>query len=152
MNKGFTLVEFLITIFIFSLISAGVAQIFTLGNSVYSVEMSLADLQSHARNAMDRMVREIRSSSSVTVTVINTDSDLITFTTPAASDIKYYRNNNLLVREYPTGTMKNIASNVARLKFTLTGSVLRIDLRTDQTMLGRPLTYSLSQKVRLRNE
>lgn len=152
MKKGFTFVEFLITVVLFSMISAGVAQIFTLGNSVYSVEMTLADLQSHARNAMDRMVREIRASSSVTVTVINSDSDRITFTTPAATDIKYYRSNNLLVREYPAGTTKNIASNVARLKFTLTGSILKIDLRADQTTLGRPLTYSLSQKVRLRNE
>lgn len=152
MKKGFTFVEFLITVLLFSLISAGVAQIFTLGNSVYSIEMSLADLQSHARNAMDRMVREIRASSSVTVTVINADSDRITFTTPTAANVSYYRNNNLLVREYPSGTIKNIASNVARLKFTLTGSVLRIDLRADQTVLGRPLTYSLSQKVRLRNE
>lgn len=134
------------------MISAGLAQVFTLGNSVYSIEMTLADLQSHARNAMDRMVREIRASSSVAVTVINADSDLITFTTPAATGIKYYRSNKLLVREYPAGTTRNIANHIARLKFTLTGSILRIDLRADQTTLGRPLTYSLSQKVRLRNE
>ncbi len=152
MKKGFTFVEFLITILLFGMISAGVAQIFTLGNSVYTVEMALADLQSHGRNAMDRMVREIRASSSVAVTVIDADSDLITFTTPTVTGTKYYRSSNLLVRENSSGTMTNIASNITRLKFTLTGSVLKIDLRAGQTTMGRPLTYSLSQKVRLRNE
>lgn len=135
-----------------SLIAGGVFQVFTLGNSVYAIEMSLLDLQSHARNAMDRMIREIRASSAVTVTVIDADSDRVTFTTPTLTNVQYYRSNNQLIREYPSGTTKIIAINIARLKFTLTGTILKIDLRADQTMLGKALTFSLSEKMRLRNE
>jgi prepilin-type N-terminal cleavage/methylation domain-containing protein len=152
MNKrGFSFVEVLMSVFIFALIAGGVFQIFTIGNTVYSTEMTLLDLQGYVRNAMDRMVREIRASSSVTVTVINADSDRIAFTTPTATGIEYYLSGTSLMREFPSGTTRIIGGSIARLKFTLTGSVLKIEIRADQTIAGRPFTFSLTEKVRLRN-
>jgi prepilin-type N-terminal cleavage/methylation domain-containing protein len=150
-KKGFSFIEILIVVFIFSLIAGGVFQIFTVGNTVYSTELALLDLQGHTRNGMDRMVREIRASSSVTVTVVNANSDRITFTTPAATGIQYYLSGTRLIREYPSGTTRIIASNMARMKFTLTGSVLKIDVRADQTVSGRSFSFPLIEKVRLRN-
>ncbi len=150
-NRGFSFAELLVSVFIFALIAGGVFQIFTIGNTVYKTETTLLDLQAHARNAMDRMVREIRASSTVAITVVNADSDRIAFTTPTATGVQYYLTGTQLIREFPSGTTRIIAGNVARLKFTLTGSVLKIDVRADQTITGRPFTFSLTEKVRLRN-
>jgi hypothetical protein len=83
--------------------------------------------------------------------VVDANSDTITFTTPTANGVQYYRSNNQVVREYPSGTTRVVANRIARLKFTLSGSVLKIDLRADQTSQGRTFSFSLSEKVRIRN-
>jgi prepilin-type N-terminal cleavage/methylation domain-containing protein len=150
-KKGFSFIEIMIVIFIFSLIGGGVFQIFSLGQKVYMTESALLDLQSYSRNAMDRMVREIRAASSVTVTNVSSDVDSITFTTPTATGVQYYLSGDQIIREFPSGTTRIVAHDVALLKFTLTGSVLQIELRADQTVLGRAFSFSVKEKVRLRN-
>ncbi len=150
-KKGFSFIEIMIVIAIFSMIGGGVFQIFSLGQKVYLTESALLDLQGYSRNAMDRMVREIRAASSVTVTAVNTNVDSITFTTPSATGVQYYLSGNRIIREYPSGTTRIIAHDVARLKFTLTGSVLQIELRADKTVLGRAFSFTAKEKVRLRN-
>jgi prepilin-type N-terminal cleavage/methylation domain-containing protein len=150
-KRGFSFIEIMVVVFIFALIGSGVFQVFSVGNRVYTNELALLDLQAHARNAIDRMVRDIRASSSVTVTAVSTDVDRITFTKPSATGVQYYLSGTNLVREYPSGTTKIIAGNIVRLKFTQSGSVLTIDLRATQTVSGKVFTHSMKEKVRLRN-
>lgn len=151
MKKGFTLVEVLVTVLIFSFISMVMYSVLNVGYSVYSRLSVSLDLQ-QAKNGMDRMVREVRASSSATVTTIDASSDKITFTTPTSNGIQYYRNGTQLIREYPSGTTRIMADNIAFLKFTLTAPLLLIQLRADKILSGKTYSFSLTEKVRLRNE
>ena len=151
--KGFSLVEILITTVIFTIIVGGFYGLLNAGNKFYATDMAFMELQQNARNGMDRVTREVRASSAASVTVVDTNSDTLTFTTPTATNAKYYRNgSSQLIREYPSGTLKIIASNITRFKFTLTAPLLKIDLTANQTALLQSFSVNLIEKVRLRNE
>ena len=150
--KGVSLIEFLMATFIFAMMLVGFYQILNFVQTRSFIDNANLNLQQQARNGLDRMVREIRESSSSTVTVIDANSDRITFTTPNEIGIQYYRSGNSLVREYPANTIKNIAESIVYLKFTKSGSVLTMNIRAQQTIYGQTFSISLVEKVRLRNE
>ena len=111
-------------------------------------------MEQQTRNAIDRIVRQVRQASSQTITANynSTTNDKIVFTIPTATGIQYYLNGTNLVREYPAGTTYNIASNISLLKFTLTGSLLQIQVNANKTMYSQTISFLLTEKVRLRNE
>ena len=150
--KGYTLVEALISVLILAFILLGVYGVLQTGNTIITNDNALLEVQQQGRNAMDRMVREVRASSSEAITVINANSDKITFTTPNETGIKYYLNGANLAREYPAGTVVNVANSIGYLKFTVAGSLLTINVRADKALFGKTVSFSLVENVRLRNE
>ena len=151
-NSGYTLVEALISIALLSVILLGVYGVLQTGSTVTTNDEALLQTQQQARNAMDRIVREVRQSSALTVTVIDSSSDKATFTIPTATGIQYYLSGTNLVREYPSGTLLTVANSIAYLKFTLAGSLLTINLRADKVLFGKTVSFPLIEQVRLRNE
>ena len=151
MKKGFTLVEVLVSVLIFSFVASVMYSVLNVGSFIYSRLSVSMDLQ-QAKNGMDRLVREVRASSSATVTTIDANSDKISFTTPTANGIQYYRSGTQLVREYPSGTTHVMSDNIAYLKFTMAAPLLTIQMRADKTFSGKTYSFSLGEKVRLRNE
>ncbi|MFZ5800942.1 MAG: PilW family protein [Candidatus Omnitrophota bacterium] len=160
--KGFTLVEVLITIFIFGFIVAGLYGILNVATITYYTDLGLLDLHQQARNAIVRLVREVReaNASSITVTAINPLSDRLTFDTPNKSGVQYYLSADQIIREYPAGTQKVIANNITRFKFTwnfnpgIPGSsrILRIAVQAEKDALRRHLSLLFGEQVRIRNE
>jgi type II secretory pathway pseudopilin PulG len=151
-KAGYTLVEALISMALLSFILLGVYGVLATGNTIIINDNAILEVQQQARNGMDRIVREVRESSSQTIAVLAVDSDRITFTTPNEVGIQYYRSGTNLVREYPSGTARNVANGLARLKFTLSGTLLTINIRADKTLYGRTVSFPLVENVRLRNE
>ncbi len=151
-TNGYTLIEALISIAILSFILMGVYGVLATGNTVITNDNAILEMQQQARNAMDRIVREVRESSTQTITVIDANSDRITFTTPNEIGIQYYRSGTNLVREYPSGTTTNVASNIAYLKFTLAGTLLKISIRADKSIYTKTMSFPLTENARLRNE
>ncbi len=150
-KQGFSLVELLIamSIFIFMLLVAyGVLKT---GNTIYTTDTIYLDMQQQARNGLERIIREVRESSTQAITTLDANNDRITFTTPNETGIQYYRSGTNLVREYPSGTVKIVASNIAYLKFSLSGSLLQISVRADKAYSSRTISFLLVEKVRLRN-
>ncbi len=152
--KGYTFVEAIVSVALLSVVLLGVYGVFTTGNTIFIKDMTLLDMQQQTRNATDRIVREVRQASSQTITTNynSTTNDKIMFTIPTAIGIKYYLSGTNLVREYPSGTTVNVASNISLLKFTLTGSLLQIQVRADKTIYSTTTSFPLTEKVRLRNE
>ena len=150
-SKGYTVVEAAISVLLLSFILLGVYGVLETGNAVTVNDNALLEMQQQARNTMDRIVREVRASSSRTITVVDANSDRITFTTPAAAGIQYYRSGTNLVREYPSGTLVKVANSIAYLKFTVSASLLSISVRADKTMYGRTTSFFLVENVRFRN-
>ncbi len=178
--KGFTLAEILVSAVILSLIIAGIFAILNVANISWYTDMGLLGLQQQARQAMYRMVREIRQSSPLRKTI---DDGKITFYIPPevygdpwVGPISYYRdvndtNNggvvNQIIREYPQGTRKIVANDIDSLSFCCWDGVdccnpilencsnlhvLQIQLRATKTVRQKPLVFSLTERVRLRND
>ena len=155
--KGYTLVETVITVALLSVILLGAYGVLHTGNVVVNKDLTLLDMQQQTRNAIDRIVREVRQASSQTITTNynSTTNDKIAFKIPQiaiGTQVKYYLSGTNLVREDAAGATQNIASNINLLKFTLAGSLLQIQVRADKTMFANTISFPLIEKVRLRNE
>lgn len=151
MKKGLTLTELLISLSVFTIAIAGIYAVTHTGYFSYSRESTAANLM-RARDAMDRLVREIRAASSATITTMSATSDKITFTTPAAAGAQYYLNGDQIVREYPSGTVRVVADHIGLLKFVLNGSLLTIQIRSEKLLSGQTVSFNVKEKVVLRNE
>jgi prepilin-type N-terminal cleavage/methylation domain-containing protein len=149
---GFTLVEAMVSVSIFSLMMLALTGILGTGSKVYQVDSSYLQLHQQARQAMDRMVREIRESRASAVSMGVDISDRLTFSTDSASSIQYYLDGNKLVREYPAGNIQVVAVNIGRLKFFKTGAQLTIELQAEMTYAKETLSFPFVETVRLRNE
>lgn len=152
--RGYTLIEMLVAVLLLSIILIGVYGVMTTGNNIFTRNIAMLDMEQQTRNAIDRIVREVRQASSQTITTNfnGTTNDRIMFTIPTAVGIQYYLSGTNLVREFPSGTIKIVASNINFLKFTLTGSLLQIQVQASQTISGATTIFPLIEKVRLRNE
>src|SRR5262245_39207825 len=114
-ENGSTLVEMWITVVLFSFALMSFYSIMLIGNRSYSSDSNYVELEQQARNSVDRIVRELRGAtkSSISITTLSASNDRITFTTPNASNAKYYLNgSNQLIREYPSGTTKVMAVDI----------------------------------------
>jgi hypothetical protein len=128
-----------------------------MGNLVYNQDMGLLDLQEQARQGMNSMVKEIRGG-----LVSSYSSNSITLNT----GIQYYRDTSTNQLKRNTTVL---ASDINALSFcwwhsdnTCTDSrdcsgscsksyLLQIDIGASKTVSRRTLSFSLSEKVELRN-
>jgi prepilin-type N-terminal cleavage/methylation domain-containing protein len=179
MKKGFTLVEILIAVGIFTFIVAGIFAVLNVANLSWRSDMGLVDLQQQTRHAVDVMVRELRQAKQETLRPISItpDGGQITFFIPGSSNsVSYYLQGNQLLREHPVGTIPPtvavLANNVDNLAFCCwignvcgpdcTDSVfLQMQLRATKNVGRSVLCFPvpctnppqlLTEEVRLRNE
>jgi len=151
--RGFTLIEILVVLLILGIMIGALFMVLNSGDIAFSVDMGMLDIQQQARQGMDAVARELRQAEDVTVSVEDDSSDRITFNTASATGVIFYRdNNNRLLREYPAGTIKVLANNITRFKCALSGTLLEIQLRTDKTVRQKAVSFSLAERIRLRNE
>jgi len=161
--KGFTLVEMMITAIIIFFLLAAVLAVFLVGDKIWQIETGLVQLQQQARGALTAMVREIRQSSNSNLTISN-GSLRIEFNIPDASNsIAYELINDQLIRQHPANTTRVVTGEVSSLSFCCwqggscgsdcsSSRLLEINLGLEKTVREADLAFSLTQKVRLRNE
>lgn len=151
-KRGFTLVEILVSVAIALFVVLGVYAVLNVGNTSWFTDMGMLDLQQEARLAMDGMIREVRQSSSGDVSITNGGEKVEFYIPDVSSGISYFIQNNELVREHPAGTEKVLAGDLTSLNFSLASDTVTILLTVGKTAQNRNLSFSLAQKVRLRNE
>lgn len=151
-KKGFTLVEVLISMAIALFIVLGVYAVLNIGNATWFTDMGMLDLQQEARLAMDGMTREIRQSSPAGVSITNGGERAEFYIPDVPNGITYFLQNNQLVREHPAGTEKVLANDLTSLNCSLASGTVSVLLTFGKTAQNRNLSFSLAEKVRLRNE
>ena len=114
-QKGFSLIEMMVVVVIMGLIVLGLVTFFTGGAKSWVAGQSQLAAQRNARQATDRMVREIREGKNLKT---NSTSNSILFITPfdGSSEIRYHLNTG-------TGTLYRnttnaVIDNVLNLSFT----------------------------------
>jgi len=141
-QRGFILIELMVVVLILGLITLGLVTFFTGGTKSWVAGQSQLAAQRNARQAMDRMVREIREASEITTS----NDEKIIFNTPWETGITYElsvntinRNNNPLI------------NNVSNLDFDYPSlSKVHILLEVDVDDDGNP-DITLNTDVNLRN-
>ena len=147
-SRGFTILEVLIVLVILSVISSSIFALMNVANVNFSVGLGMLDLHQQARQAMEWIVKEARQASLVTIT----NGSAISINIPSATGIQYYLGSNCLLRQYPAGTIRTIAHNISGLTFSQANKMLTVTVTANNTVQLKPLTFSLTQVVRLRNE
>lgn len=160
--SGLTLVEVLVAIAVLSLLAISVSTVLNISDMAWNTDMGLVDLQQQTRQAMVRMVREIRQADSV----ISASGTTITFSTPwtATDSITYRLEGKQITREYPSGsgTKSILGNNINSLDFVHGSCVVEIELQAQKTVRGRTIIFPVSdgdsstedvltEKVKLRN-
>ncbi|MDP8266770.1 MAG: prepilin-type N-terminal cleavage/methylation domain-containing protein [Candidatus Aceula meridiana] len=152
-KKAFTLIELMVTLLLFTIILTAIYSTFIISTRFYQTDEPLVTLQQQARQGMNWLVKDLRSSitGSIAISYGGPGIDTITFNTPTRTGIQYYVTSGQLIREYPAGTTRIIANNISSLDYVFGGSALRITLTTSTTSFKRPLSIQLREKITLRN-
>jgi prepilin-type N-terminal cleavage/methylation domain-containing protein len=115
-NGGFTLIELIVTLAIFSIVLVAILNLFLFNNRVYSRSENLSEVQFDVRMASDYITTELRNKNSISITD-NSLAESITL-----SDLQ---------SKYPT--VKAVTFKIAKsssdyfVEYTITGSDLNND-------------------------
>ena len=152
--KGFTLLEALVTVLIFTFIIGGIYGVLNISRTNYDTNLVSLNLQRQARQGMSRLIREIRQAYLSTIPDKGAIRQSVTFDRPGAAGISYSLVLGQLWCNYPTGQV--IANDITGLTFSpIVGNMQKITLEASKTFrsLGkeRTLTFSLTEQVQIRN-
>jgi len=154
-KKGFTLVEVMITLAVFSIIIGAIHQVFVAGQKAWNSDLSLLDLQQASRRGIHGLVREIRAASLGSISISESDTK-IEFDTPSENNIQFFLNidDSQLIRQDSLGVQRILASNVEDVAFAVVGDSVVIDLRTgkEKTTWSEALDFPLRTQVKVRND
>ncbi len=163
-QKSFSLIEMMIVVAVLGVIVLGLVTFFTGGTKSWVSGQYQLTAQRNARQAMDRMVREIREASEIIAS--STSSIEINFNTPWNTDLKYswsgdegdpiLRGTNPLINDVQSLIFKYFDALDIEVVPTLSDetaskiSKVHIDLRIDADKDSKP-DITLNTDVSLRN-
>ena len=163
-KKGLTLIELMVVVVVLSLIILGLVTFFTGGVRSWITGQNQLSAQRNARQAMDRMVREIREASDIIAD--STTSQRINFNTPWNSNLYYtwsgatweaiFEGTNPLINNVQNLTFKYFNNSDVEIDPPLTDdtaskvSKVHIDLQVDVDQDNNP-DITLNSDVDLRN-
>ena len=153
-KSAYTFVEMIVSAIILTFIIASILAVLNVGDKMWHSEIVMGELQQNVRLAIDGMAREIRQTTNINAPAAGANAASISIDLSGASDdIEYSLNgSNQIIREHPAGTNKILAHNIVSLDFDrVDGNNVIINVQASKTFKGRVLTFSLSEKVRLRN-
>ena len=173
--RGFTLVELLVTVFIFAMIFAATFAVLTVGNNSWYTGNEQVQVSQEVRKALLTMDRELRQSRSSVISDVFADGayyDAITFRVPEDTDddgdvidaagnvewsdqINYSRNaENQIIRTTAAGT-SILANDISNLQFRRPSgspSIVEMYLTSQRsTAMGRQLSANIMSSVKMRN-
>ena len=149
-QKGFSLIEMMVVVVILGLIVLGLVTFFTGGARSWIAGQRQLEAQRNARQAIDRMVREIRHGELVTDNSINNISvDIPTLGSDLAYNVTYSWSGT---PGHPINREGNpLINNVKKLEFTYPdSSKVHILLEVDVDKDGNP-DITLNSDINLRN-
>jgi len=172
MKKGFTVLEMLVAIAVFSMLMLCIYTIYMTGLKNYYFGSSEMHLQQQARVSIQNIMKEIRQSRYSDIS-INSGLNSISFkkpiniyTNPAtySGTITYYldSNNKQIIRLDPSGSSKIISSNVNGAQFCCfngtscdnscaSPDTLHVNIETQERIMNKTISYNLTEKIKLRN-
>ena len=163
MKKGFTLVEALVSIGLVSLIITAIFSVLSIADLSWQTDTNLLELQQHVRMTMDSIAKEVRNS--VPGTIYSSVPEYLTFYVYVKNPLdpyEYVQSPTPImytfdkaakeIKRYNYGTTRVLAKDISNLSFSLSGEMLEIRINASKIVKGKVISYSMLDKVRLRNE
>lgn len=169
-NKGFTLVEAMVTMLIFSILAGGLYAMLRAGDSSWQTNRVRVELQQELRKAIEWMKNDLREAGTSSIVDVPADGNwypTITFKTPSGVSGGTIIWNTDAIQFLIGGTggtqllrtsgisSKVIAQSVSSVQFRRQPSssdVLEIVLQGEKdTAQGSTINYQLDYKIQLRN-
>ncbi len=172
-RKGFTIIEIMITLAIFSIVIAAIHQVFVAGEKVWDNDLSMLDMQQSTRRGLYSITREARAGSLASMSVAGGCDHIaspenctqVTLDTPAENNILFFHDNstNQVIRQDSLGVQRILASDITDAYFccahgdgdcscNATYDTLEVRLQAEKDTLGRTLDFSLRAKIKVRND
>ena len=171
-NKGFTLLEIIIVVFLFSIISAAIFSVLATAKNSLSAGESQISVQQACRNGLDAMIKELRQTNALKIADVpanGTNYSAITFQIPTAisetgitwsSNINYSLGglNGAQLLRTQSGSQKVLANNISALSFNRSAAnpnVVNISVTAQKNTFpgftARQSTITFNSQVRIRN-
>lgn len=163
-GDGFTLVELLMVLCIFTIVFGSTFQVMQRGQMSWFIADAEVELQQQLRIGMDKMIRELSQAGSTNLS-INGAQDTITFSIPTGynagaivwgSSIQYAPGgtNNRQILRTSAGETTILVNNITNVVFAQpAASVVSISLAAQKnTATGHAVNKTLSSQVNLRND
>ena len=146
MKKGFSLIELMIAVLMFSILLGATYSVLSMSRASFQTGDTQLAVQQEARKAIDKVTREIREAGSVNL------SSPYPFTI-WEEKIKYEVIDNQLLREVEGQPPSVLANDIDSIQFSLFGGdMVYITLVSRKTTLfGRSLSAILNSQITLRN-
>ena len=172
-KKGFTLVEIMITLAIFSIVMSGIHQLFVGGQRAWDNDLGMLDMQQSTRRGLHSITREIREASLASISMaVGCDSLLspdncnqITFNTPTKNNVLFFHDSvtKQIIRQDSSSGQRILASDIDQLYFCCahgdgncscngTYDIVEVKLQANKDSRGRSLDFSLGTKAKVRND
>lgn len=171
-RTGFTLIELMIVMLIFSIILGAMFAVMNMGKASWHSGDTQIQVQQEARKGMDRIVKELRQTGTSTIIGVPADGNLyntITFRIPdedgidANGNIEWGNqiayslgglNGQQLLRTEGEG-LEVLANRVVNLQFrrqATTPNIVEITLQSQKTTIpGHLISATLNSQIRARN-
>lgn len=161
--KGFTLVELLVVVGIFGLMIAGILGVFNAGILSQDTAFLKLDVQPSARMAMDWLIKDMRQTDSIHISVQQADRVVFQKSTGVGSwgsNLEYKLAadgldafKKMITRTDSSNGAVNKFRNIQSfsLNYSEIGSnLVAVTITAGKTYRGRTITFSLYSKVKLR--
>ena len=149
-QKGFSLIEMMVVVVVLGVIVLGLVTFFTGGTKSWVSGQYQLTAQRNARQAMDRMVREIREGNNFAIGASN-DSVTISYLSSFDKGPVTYKLSGTVIEREVNSVSSPLINNVKTLSFTSTDSskvhvTLEVDVDNDENP-----DITLDTDVNLRN-
>ena len=153
-NGGFSMVEMLVVVAVFTMIMAGLFTTLVTGNTLWRSSEDAVAIQRDARNALWQMTKDMRKGSGAVVTQ-SSGSTAVSFTHPTDGNVTYTwansgANANKLIRQTAT-VSRTLANYISTLTFTNQTTSMLISMTvTRSSQPGPSQNLTMSQEVAYR--
>ena len=153
-RKGFSLVEVMVSVAIFTMMMLGVTTAFLAGRSAWEVNLNTTDVQAQARLALWGVAKDLRQAGVISGLPQTVSPVTFSFDHPAEGAVTYTWTRDTvtgvgnIVRDSSAWPNKTVARNISAFSLTENGSDVVISITAMHTSsTGKTDSMSLTEKV-----
>lgn len=151
-RQGTTFIELVIVVSILAIVFSVALNALVVGDSAWRLEMGYTILQQNLRLAMERISRELRQAQNSTITITNGGKNISFSHIAGNHSISYYLDSQgQIIRSY-NGTNYIVAQFIQNINFSHSNDVVTVSITGLKNIKGRPITFSLVEKIQVRND